>query len=172
MASWHLTSPRAGSVQLPAQHIHLLGPLDLLFNQYKITKGSLGVMRPGREAYSRPCSADVKNAYGYSISTPAYAFMARCLIKHRWNIAVTSSSVWCVCTAIYTVYVQYALILPLQSCWYIFPSVNLRLSRELVTIMRASAAYLATEQNSFQNFFIWTEQGAGQCPTYATNALN
>jgi hypothetical protein len=44
---------------------------------------SLGVKRPGREAdHSPPPSAEVKNAWSYT-STPHYAFMAWCLVKHR-----------------------------------------------------------------------------------------
>jgi hypothetical protein len=44
-----------------------------------------GVKRPGREAdHSPPSSAEVKNAWSY-ISTPQYAFMAWCLVKHMDN---------------------------------------------------------------------------------------
>jgi hypothetical protein len=46
---------------------------------------SLGVERSGREAdHSPPSSAEVKNAW-ISASTPQYAFMAWCLVKHRDN---------------------------------------------------------------------------------------
>jgi hypothetical protein len=46
---------------------------------------SLGIKRPGREAdHSPPISAEVKKTWVY-ISTPAYAFIALCLIKHRDN---------------------------------------------------------------------------------------
>jgi hypothetical protein len=45
----------------------------------------MGVKRLGREAYhSPPSSAEVKNARSYT-STPQYAFMAWCLVKHRDN---------------------------------------------------------------------------------------
>jgi hypothetical protein len=47
------------------------------------------VKRPGREAdHSPPPSAEVKNAWSY-ISTPQYAFMAWCLVKHRDNFTFT-----------------------------------------------------------------------------------
>jgi hypothetical protein len=50
---------------------------------------SLGVKRPGREAdHSPPSSAEVKNAWSYT-STPPYAFMAWCLVKHRDNFTFT-----------------------------------------------------------------------------------
>jgi hypothetical protein len=43
---------------------------------------SLVVKRPGREAdHSPPASAEDKNAWSYT-STPQYAFMAWCLVKH------------------------------------------------------------------------------------------
>jgi hypothetical protein len=46
---------------------------------------SLGVKRPEREAdHSPPSSSEVKNAWNYT-STPQYAFMAWCLVKHRDN---------------------------------------------------------------------------------------
>jgi hypothetical protein len=46
---------------------------------------SLKIKRPGREAYhSPPSSAEVKNAWSYT-STPQYACMAWCLVKHRDN---------------------------------------------------------------------------------------
>jgi hypothetical protein len=45
---------------------------------------SLGVRRPGREAdHSPPSSDEVKNAWSY-ISTPQYAFVGWCLVKHRY----------------------------------------------------------------------------------------
>jgi hypothetical protein len=44
---------------------------------------SLGMRRPVREAdHPTPSSAEVKNAWSYN-STPQYAFMAWCLVKHR-----------------------------------------------------------------------------------------
>jgi hypothetical protein len=50
---------------------------------------SLGVKRPGREAdHSPPSSAKVKNAWSYT-STPQYAFMAWCLVKHRDTFTFT-----------------------------------------------------------------------------------
>jgi hypothetical protein len=50
---------------------------------------SLGVKRPGREAdHSHSSSAEVKNAWSYT-STPQYAFMAQCLVKHRDNFYFT-----------------------------------------------------------------------------------
>jgi hypothetical protein len=46
---------------------------------------SLRVKRPGREAdHSPPSSTEVKNAWNYT-STPQYAFMGWCLVKHRDN---------------------------------------------------------------------------------------
>jgi hypothetical protein len=46
---------------------------------------SLGVKRPGREAYhSLLSSAEVKNVWSYT-STLQYVFMAWCLVKHRDN---------------------------------------------------------------------------------------
>jgi hypothetical protein len=49
---------------------------------------SLGVKRPGREAdHSPPSSAEV-NVWSYT-STPLYAFMAWCLVKHRDNFTFT-----------------------------------------------------------------------------------
>jgi len=46
---------------------------------------SPAVKRPWREAdYSPPSSVEVKNARGYT-STPKYAFMTRCLMKHSLN---------------------------------------------------------------------------------------
>jgi hypothetical protein len=45
----------------------------------------LGVKRPGRETdHSPPSSAEVKNEWSYT-STPQYAFMTWCLVKHRDN---------------------------------------------------------------------------------------
>jgi hypothetical protein len=50
---------------------------------------SLGVKRPKREAdHSPPYSAEVKNVWSYT-STPQYAFMVRCLVKHRDNFTFT-----------------------------------------------------------------------------------
>jgi hypothetical protein len=50
---------------------------------------SLGVKRPGREAdHSPPSSAEIKNAWNYT-STPQYAFMVWCLVKHRDNFTFT-----------------------------------------------------------------------------------
>jgi hypothetical protein len=50
---------------------------------------SLGVKRPGHEAgHSAPSSAEVKNAWSYT-STPQYALMACCLVKHRDNFTFT-----------------------------------------------------------------------------------
>jgi hypothetical protein len=50
---------------------------------------SLEVNWPGREAdHSPPSSAEVKNAWSYT-STPQYAFMAWCLVKHRDNFTFT-----------------------------------------------------------------------------------
>jgi hypothetical protein len=47
---------------------------------------SLGVKQPGHEAdHSPPYSAKVKYGWSYA-STPQYAFMARCLVKHRDNL--------------------------------------------------------------------------------------
>jgi hypothetical protein len=44
---------------------------------------SLGLKRPGSENdHSPPSSAEVKNAWSYT-SNPAYAFVARCLVKQR-----------------------------------------------------------------------------------------
>jgi hypothetical protein len=44
---------------------------------------SLGVKWPGRKADHSPSSiAEVKNAWSYT-STPQYAFMEWCLVKHR-----------------------------------------------------------------------------------------
>jgi len=52
----------------------------------------LGVKQPGREAdQSPPSSAEVKNAVTYT-STPQYAFMAWCSVKHRDNFTFTFSS--------------------------------------------------------------------------------
>jgi hypothetical protein len=49
---------------------------------------SLGVKRPGCEAdHSPPSSAEVKNAWSYT-STPQYAFMTWCLVKHRDNFTL------------------------------------------------------------------------------------
>jgi hypothetical protein len=49
----------------------------------------MAVKRPGREAdHSPPSSAEVKNACSY-ISTPQYAFMAWCFVKHRDNFIFT-----------------------------------------------------------------------------------
>jgi hypothetical protein len=46
---------------------------------------SLGVKRPGREAdHSPPSGAEVKNAWSYT-STPQYAFIVWCLVKHKDN---------------------------------------------------------------------------------------
>jgi hypothetical protein len=46
---------------------------------------------PGREAdHSPPPSAEVKNAWSHT-STPQYAFMACCLVKHRGNFTFTPS---------------------------------------------------------------------------------
>jgi hypothetical protein len=43
---------------------------------------SLGVKRPGSETdHSPPSSAEIKNTWSYT-STPQYAFMAWCLVKH------------------------------------------------------------------------------------------
>jgi hypothetical protein len=50
---------------------------------------SPGVKRPGREAdHSPPSSAEVKKTWRYT-STPQYAFMAWCLVKHRDNFIYT-----------------------------------------------------------------------------------
>jgi hypothetical protein len=50
---------------------------------------SLGVKRPEREAdRSHPSSSEVKNAWGYT-STPQYAFMAWCSVKHRKTFTFT-----------------------------------------------------------------------------------
>jgi hypothetical protein len=50
---------------------------------------SLGVKWPGREAgHSPPSSAEVKNAWSYT-STPQYAFMTWCLVKHMANFTYT-----------------------------------------------------------------------------------
>jgi hypothetical protein len=47
-----------------------------------------GVKRPEREAdHSPPTSAKFKNTSIYT-STPPYAFMAQCLIKHRDNFTL------------------------------------------------------------------------------------
>jgi hypothetical protein len=49
----------------------------------------LGVKWPGREVdHSPPSSAEVKNAWSYT-STPQYAFMAWCLVKHRGKFTFT-----------------------------------------------------------------------------------
>jgi hypothetical protein len=49
---------------------------------------------PGREAdHSPPSSAEVTNAWSYTF-TPQYAFMARCLDKHRDNFIFTCSENW------------------------------------------------------------------------------
>jgi hypothetical protein len=46
---------------------------------------SLGVKRPRREAdHSPPSSAEVKKPWSYT-STPQYAYMPWCLVKHRDN---------------------------------------------------------------------------------------
>jgi hypothetical protein len=54
------------------------------------TRGSFpGVKWPRREAdHSSPPSAEVKNAWSY-ISTPQYAFITCCLVKHRDNFTFT-----------------------------------------------------------------------------------
>jgi hypothetical protein len=50
---------------------------------------SLGVKWPGREVdHSPPSSAEVKNEWSCT-STPPYAFMAWCLVKHRDNFIFT-----------------------------------------------------------------------------------
>jgi len=52
----------------------------------------LGVKRPGSEAHhSPPSGAEVKNAWSYT-STPLYAFLAWCLVKHRDNFNFTYHS--------------------------------------------------------------------------------
>jgi hypothetical protein len=49
---------------------------------------SLGVKRLGYEDdHSPPPSSEVKNAWSYT-STPQYAFMAWCLVKHRDNFTL------------------------------------------------------------------------------------
>jgi len=49
---------------------------------------SLGIKRPGSEAdQSPPSSVGVKIAWSYT-STPPYAFMAWCLVKHRDNFTL------------------------------------------------------------------------------------
>jgi hypothetical protein len=62
---------------------------------------SLGVKRPRREAdHSPPSSAEDKNAWSYT-STPQYAFMAWCLLKHRDNLkqnenmSMQMREIWC-----------------------------------------------------------------------------
>jgi hypothetical protein len=46
---------------------------------------TLGVKRPGCEAnHSLPSNSEVNNAWSHA-STPQYAFMAWCLVKHRDN---------------------------------------------------------------------------------------
>jgi hypothetical protein len=53
---------------------------------------SLGVKRPVREAdHSSASSAEVKTAWSYT-STPQYAFMAWCLVKHRDKFTSTFAS--------------------------------------------------------------------------------
>jgi hypothetical protein len=49
----------------------------------------LGVKRPERKAdHSSPSSAEVKECVEYT-STPQYAFMMWCLVKHRDNFTFT-----------------------------------------------------------------------------------
>jgi hypothetical protein len=55
---------------------------------------SLGVKRAGREAdHSPPSSAEVKE-WVELYSTPQYAFMAWCLVKHRDNFTFTFAFTW------------------------------------------------------------------------------
>jgi hypothetical protein len=61
-----------------------LGPIQPTI-QWVLVVLSLGVKRPGREAYhSPPSRAEFKNPWSYT-STPQYVFMAWCLVKHRDN---------------------------------------------------------------------------------------
>jgi hypothetical protein len=55
---------------------------------------SVGIKRPGREAYhSSPSSAEVNNTWRYT-STPQYVFMAWCLVKHRDKFIFTFTSLF------------------------------------------------------------------------------
>jgi hypothetical protein len=66
----------------------VLGPIQPI--QWVPGAHSPGLKRPGLEAdYSPPTSAEVKNMWIYT-STPPYAFMAQCLVKHRDNFTFIS----------------------------------------------------------------------------------
>jgi hypothetical protein len=79
------SSPGRGRIFLfPTSSRPVLGPSQPPI-QWVLGVLSLGVKRPAREAdHSPPTSAEVKKTW-ISISTPPYAFMAQCLIKHRGN---------------------------------------------------------------------------------------
>jgi hypothetical protein len=65
-----------------------LGPTQFPI-QWVTRSLSLEVKRPVREAdHSLPSSAEVKNAWSCT-STPQYAFIAWCLVKHRDNFTFT-----------------------------------------------------------------------------------
>jgi hypothetical protein len=66
----------------PRRPYRLWGPSSFLPNGY-LGLFHWGVKRPGREAdHSSVTSAEVKKTWIYT-STPAYVFMAWCLINHR-----------------------------------------------------------------------------------------
>jgi hypothetical protein len=66
--------------------LHLLwGPSSLLFNGYR-ELFPWGLKRPGREAdHSPPSSAEVKNAWSYTSTSP-YAFMIPCSLKAQGQL--------------------------------------------------------------------------------------
>jgi hypothetical protein len=64
-----------------------LGPIQPLI-QWIPGDLSLGVKRPGREAYHSPTSNAEASAWSYT-STPPYVFMAWCLVQHRDNFTFT-----------------------------------------------------------------------------------